>query len=148
MSDERQSWDEYFMSLARAAATRATCPRKSVGAVIVRDRTVLSTGYNGSVRGAPHCIDVGCIIEHNHCIATVHAEVNAILQAAKNGASTSFSTIYVTSNPCLNCMKAIINAGIKRVVYDEIYRPVDYDVLKVNNNQMLIYGELKKSSNQ
>ena len=83
----RADWNQYFMGIAHQAATRATCPRKHVGAVIVRDRTVLSTGYNGSVRGLPHCEDVGCVMEDGHCVTTVHAEANAILQAAKNGVS-------------------------------------------------------------
>ena len=83
----RADWNTYFMGIAHQAATRATCPRKHVGAVIVRDRTVLSTGYNGSIRGLAHCEDVGCVMEDGHCVTTVHAEANAILQAAKNGVS-------------------------------------------------------------
>src|SRR6185312_3096871 len=82
---ERASWDEYFMSIAQVVATRSTCPRKFVGAVLVRNRTILSTGYNGSIRGMPHCADVGHMMEDNHCVATIHAEANAIIQAAKNG---------------------------------------------------------------
>src|SRR5690606_21611479 len=81
----RASWDEYFMNLARVVSSRATCDRKHVGAVIVRDRTVLSTGYNGSLRGLPHCDEEGHMMENGHCVATVHAEANAIIQAAKNG---------------------------------------------------------------
>src|SRR5712664_4875278 len=81
----RAGWNDYFMGIAHQAATRSTCPRKHVGAVIVRDRTVLSTGYNGSIRGLPHCDEIGCVIEDGHCITTVHAEANAILQSAKNG---------------------------------------------------------------
>ena len=81
----RSSWDEYFMGIARQVATRATCDRKHVGAVLVRNRMILSTGYNGSIRGLPHCDEVGHMMENGHCVATVHAEANAILQAAKNG---------------------------------------------------------------
>ena len=81
----RSSWDQYFMDIARQVATRATCDRKHVGALLVRDRTILSTGYNGSIRGLPHCDDVGHMMENGHCVATVHAEANAIIQAAKNG---------------------------------------------------------------
>lgn len=118
----RASWDHYFMDIAKVVSSRSTCPRKSVGAVIVRDRTILSTGYNGSIRGMPHCNDVGCIIENNHCVATVHAEVNAIVQSAKNGVVTNASDIYVTASPCWNCFKLLANAGIRRVVYSEFYR--------------------------
>ncbi len=120
--EQRQSWDEYFMAIARVVASRATCPRKSVGAVIVRDRTLLSTGYNGSLRGMPHCTDVGCIIENGHCVATVHAEQNAILHAARHGVNIDGSTVYVTASPCWNCFKSIANSGITRVVYGEFYR--------------------------
>ena len=82
---KRASWDEYFMNIAREVGTRATCDRKHVGAVIVRDRIILSTGYNGSIRGLPHCNDVGHMMEDGHCVATLHAEANAIIQAARNG---------------------------------------------------------------
>ena len=81
----RVDWHTYFMNIAHQAATRSTCDRKHVGAVIVRDKTILSTGYNGSIRGMPHCDDVGHLMENGHCVATVHAEANAIIQAAKNG---------------------------------------------------------------
>src|SRR5687768_17940338 len=92
----RASWDEYFMSIAQVVATRSTCPRKYVGAVIVRNRTILSTGYNGSIRGMPHCSDVGHMMEDNHCVATIHAEANAIIQAARNGVMIEGATNYVT----------------------------------------------------
>jgi dCMP deaminase len=118
----RATWDEYFMGIAEQAATRSTCVRKHVGAVIVRDRTVLSTGYNGSIRGLPHCEDVGCVMEDGHCITTVHAEANAILQAAKNGVSVDGAEIYTTASPCWNCFKLIANAGIRRISFGEFYR--------------------------
>jgi len=118
----RVSWERYFMNLAIQAATRSTCPRKSVGAVIVRDKTVLSTGYNGSLRGAPHCTEVGCLMENDHCIRTVHAEANALVQAAHNGVRLEGAEIYVTASPCFNCFKLIVNAGIRRVCYGEFYR--------------------------
>ena len=120
--DGRASWDEYFMNIARVVATRATCDRKHVGAVLVRDRTILSTGYNGSIRGMPHCTEVGHMMENNHCVATIHAESNAILQAAKNGVMIDGATIYVTASPCWNCFKQIANAGLRRIVYGEFYR--------------------------
>ncbi|HPR63825.1 MAG TPA: cytidine/deoxycytidylate deaminase family protein [Thermoanaerobaculia bacterium] len=117
----RISWDHYFMAIARQVSSRSTCPRRSVGAVIVRDRTILSTGYNGSVRGMPHCEDVGCLLENNHCVTTVHAEANAILQAAFNGVSIKDADIYSTSQPCWNCFKLIVNSGIRRVFYMDAY---------------------------
>lgn len=118
----RASWDEYFMNLARVVASRATCDRKHVGAVIVRDRTVLSTGYNGSLRSLPHCDDEGHMMENGHCVATVHAEANAIVQAAKNGVSIDGATIYTTASPCWPCFKLIANAGCVRIVFGEFYR--------------------------
>ncbi|MHB0969234.1 MAG: deoxycytidylate deaminase [Thermoanaerobaculia bacterium] len=118
----RAEWHEYFMGIARQAATRATCPRKHVGAVIVRDKTVLSTGYNGSVRGLPHCEDVGCMMEDGHCVATVHAEANAIIQAAKNGVAIHGAELYTTASPCWGCFKLIANSGIKKVYFGEFYR--------------------------
>src|SRR5437868_10043690 len=118
----RASWDEYFMNIARVVASRSTCDRKVVDAVIVRDKTILSTGYNGSIRGMPHCTEVGHMMEGGHCIATLHAETNAIIQAAKNGVSIDGATIYVTASPCWNCFKIIANSGIRRIVYGEFYR--------------------------
>jgi len=118
----RVGWDRYFMNIARQAATRSTCDRKSVGAVIVRDKTILSTGYNGSIRGMPHCDEVGHDLENGHCVATIHAEANALIQAARNGVNISGSEIYTTASPCWNCFKLIANAGIKRIYYGEFYR--------------------------
>ena len=118
----RASWDEYFMDIATVVSSRSTCERKHVGAVIVRDRTILSTGYNGSIRGMPHCSEVGHMIEGNHCIATIHAEENAIIHAAKNGVSINGAHVYVTASPCWSCFKSIANAGILRVVYGKFYR--------------------------
>ena len=118
----RASWDEYFMDIALVVATRSTCPRKSVGSVIVRDKTILSTGYNGSVRGLPHCDEAGHMMEDGHCVRTIHAEVNAIIQAAKNGSRIDGASIYVTASPSWNCFKAIYNLGLKRIVFEEFYR--------------------------
>lgn len=118
----RVSWDEYFMNIAREVATRSTCSRKHVGAVIVRDRTILSTGYNGSVRGLPHCDDVGHMMEEGHCVRTLHAEANAIIQAAKNGTRIDAAAIYVTASPCWTCFKTIANAGLQKIVFGEFYR--------------------------
>lgn len=122
MTDQRVSWHEYFMNIADQVATRSTCGRKHVGAVIVRDRTILSTGYNGSLRGAPHCDDAGHDMENDHCVRTVHAEANAIAQAAKQGVRIDLAEIYVTASPCLNCFKLVANAGITKIYYKEFYR--------------------------
>jgi dCMP deaminase len=110
------------MNLAVQAATRSTCPRKSVGAVVVRDKAILATGYNGSIRGLAHCTEVGCLIDNEHCVRTVHAEANAILQAARHGVRIEGADIYVTASPCWDCFKLIANAGIGRVLYGEFYR--------------------------
>ena len=122
MAHPRSSWDQYFMDIARQVATRATCDRKHVGALLVRDRTILSTGYNGSIRGLPHCDDVGHMMENGHCVATVHAEANAIIQAAKNGVAIDGATIYTTASPCWPCFKLIANSGCVRIVFGEFYR--------------------------
>lgn len=118
----RHTWDRYFMNIAREAATRATCPRKHVGAVIVRDKNIIATGYNGSVHRLPHCDEVGCMMEDNHCVRTVHAEVNAIAQAARNGVGVAGATLYVTASPCWPCWKVVVNAGIVKIVFEEFYR--------------------------
>ncbi|AKV03474.1 dCMP deaminase [Labilithrix luteola] len=118
----RASWDEYFMNIAREVSTRATCDRKHVGAVIVRDKSILATGYNGSIRGLPHCDEEGHLMEEGHCVRTVHAEANAIVQAARNGMRIEGASIYVTASPCWGCFRLIANAGITRIVFGEFYR--------------------------
>ncbi|MEC7736272.1 MAG: dCMP deaminase family protein [Candidatus Neomarinimicrobiota bacterium] len=122
MASERVSWGTYFMNIAKEVATRSTCDRKYVGAVIVREKTILSTGYNGSIKGLPHCDEAGHEMVDDHCIRTTHAEANAIVQAAKNGVEINKSDIYVTASPCYNCFKLIANAGIKTIYYGEFYR--------------------------
>jgi dCMP deaminase len=122
MSKHRVSWKDYFMNIAREVATRSTCDRKHVGAVIVREKTILSTGYNGSIKGLPHCDEVGCEMVDGHCVRTTHAEANTIVQAAKNGIQINQSEIYVTASPCYECFKLIANAGINVIYYDEFYR--------------------------
>ena len=127
MADSRPSWDEYFMGIAFQVASRATCDRAHVGAVIVRERRILTTGYNGAPRGLPHCDEVGHLMINGHCVRTLHAEQNAIIQAAYHGISIKGGTIYVTHQPCLTCAKMIINAGLVRVVYAGDY-PDEYSV--------------------
>jgi dCMP deaminase len=122
MTKPRASWDEYFMNIAREVATRSTCDRKHVGAVIVRDKSILATGYNGSIRGLGHCDEEGHLMEDGHCVRTVHAEANAIVQAARNGMRIDGGAIYVTASPCWGCFRLIANAGIVRVVFGEFYR--------------------------
>lgn len=119
---ERASWDEYFMAIAREVATRSTCARKHVGAVIVRDKMILATGYNGSLRGLAHCDDDDHLMEDGHCVRTVHAEANAIVQAARNGIRVEGAHIYVTASPCWGCFKLIGNSGLTRIVFGEFYR--------------------------
>jgi dCMP deaminase len=122
MAEKRASWDEYFMQIASVVATRATCARRKIGAVVVRDRTILSTGYNGSIRGLAHCDEVGHLMEDGHCVRTVHAEANAIAQAARNGVRIEGADLYVSASPCWTCFKLIANSGIVRVAYGEFYR--------------------------
>jgi len=133
------------MRIAMQAATRSTCDRKHVGAVIVRDKTVLSTGYNGSIRGMPHCDDVGHMMENGHCIATVHAEANAIIQAARHGIAIDNADIYVTASPCWNCFKLIANSGIRRIFYLEFYR--DEKILAVAPKAGIILEQVHLSDN-
>ncbi len=125
----RPSWDEYFMEITETVARRATCLRRQIGALIVRDNRILTTGYNGAPSGLDHCLDTGCLREaqnipsgerHELCRA-IHAEQNAIIQAALHGISIKDATIYITNQPCVFCAKMIIQAGIKRVVYQGPY---------------------------
>jgi len=110
------------MEIAKVVATRATCDRKHIGAVIVLNKTILSTGYNGSIRGLKHCDEVGHDMVNDHCVRTVHAEANAIVQAARNVVPIDGATIYTTASPCWDCFKLIANCGITRIVYGEFYR--------------------------
>ena len=126
---QRPSWDEYFMDITRVVATRSTCMRRQVGAVIVKDKRLLTSGYNGAPRGLAHCAEVGCLREANHVPSGqrhelcrgMHAEQNAIVQAALYGVAIDGSTLYCTHQPCSACTKMIINAGIERVVYEYGY---------------------------
>ncbi|MBF6571032.1 MAG: cytidine/deoxycytidylate deaminase family protein [Candidatus Binataceae bacterium] len=127
----RPSWDQYFMTITRQVAERSTCLRAKVGAVIARDRSILATGYNGSPAGLPHCTDVGCLIYESktpdgelelNCFRTIHAEINAITQAARNGAAIRDADIYVTHTPCIHCLKVLINTGISTIYYGQPYK--------------------------
>ena len=125
----RPSWDEYFMDIVRDVATRSTCRRRKVGAILVKDKRIIATGYNGGPTGLAHCLEIGCLREqlgipsgqqHELCRA-LHAEQNAIIQAARYGVNIEGSSIYITTQPCVVCAKMLINAGIKEIVYAEGY---------------------------
>ncbi|MBI4515007.1 MAG: cytidine/deoxycytidylate deaminase family protein [Deltaproteobacteria bacterium] len=128
---ERPTWDQYFMTITREVAERSTCMRAKVGAVIVRERSILATGYNGSPAGLPHCTEAGCLIYRSqtpsgdteeNCFRTIHAEINAIAQAAKNGVSIRDASIYITHTPCIHCFKVLLNTGITRICYERPYK--------------------------
>ncbi|MCT3329386.1 ComE operon protein 2 [Lactiplantibacillus pentosus] len=126
MKDKRIPWDQYFMMQAVLLSSRSTCERLSVGATIVRDKRIIAGGYNGSVSGDVHCIDEGCYLVDGHCVRTIHAEMNAILQCAKFGAATDGAEIYVTDFPCLQCTKMLLQAGITKIHYLRNYHNDDY----------------------
>ncbi len=123
---ERIPWNQYFMAQSHLLAHRSTCTRLTVGATIVRDKRIIAGGYNGSIAGGVHCIDEGCYVIDDHCVRTIHAEMNAIIQCAKFGVPTEGAEIYVTHFPCLQCAKAIIQAGIQAVYYAKDYRNHPY----------------------
>ena len=110
------------MNIAKEVASRSTCDRKNVGAVIVRDKTILATGYNGSIRGLDHCDEKDHEMENGHCVRTIHAEINAVAQAAKNSVGIDNAEMYTTSSPCWPCFKVIVNSGIKKIYFGEFYR--------------------------
>jgi dCMP deaminase len=121
-SVDRPSWDEYFMNIAKAVASRSTCSRRSVGALVVREKRILATGYNGAPAGLRHCDHTGGgDMRDGHCARSTHAEQNAIVQAARHGTMIDGATVYCTAQPCLTCAKLLVNAGVKRVVYDGDY---------------------------
>jgi dCMP deaminase len=147
MARQRSSWDQYFMDIAVQVASRATCDRKHVGALLVRDRIILSTGYNGSIRGMPHCDDDGHMMENGHCVATVHAEANAIIQAARTGAGIEGATIYTTASPCWPCFKLIANSGITRIVFGEFYRdPRIFEIASKLGIELVALGEAAQAA--
>ena len=126
MTDHRISWDEYFMSQAVLLSLRSTCTRLEVGATLVKDKRIIAGGYNGAVSGDVHCIDEGCYMVDGHCIRTLHAEINALVQCAKLGISADQSEIYVTHFPCLNCTKALLQAGVRKIHYLHDYNNDTY----------------------
>ncbi|MDT8715719.1 cytidine/deoxycytidylate deaminase family protein [Clostridium sp. 19966] len=123
----RKNWDNYFMDIAFMVKERSTCPRLHVGAVIVKDKRIKGTGYNGSPSSLEHCEDVGCLMIDNHCRRTIHAEVNAVMECSPE--ERRDATIYITAQPCMECSKLIIASGISRVVYAKKYN-TEYDFFK------------------
>ena len=154
MTEERKhfrpQWDDYFMAIAKIIASRGTCDRLYAGSVLVKDNRIISTGYNGSPPGLPHCNDVGHLLEEGHCVRTIHGEHNAILQAAVHGStSTVGSTMYTKYNPCIHCTKYVIAAGIRRVVLGKIYRNgAAVDMLKEAGIIVDIYEENPEWNNE
>ncbi|MFD1428728.1 deoxycytidylate deaminase [Lacticaseibacillus mingshuiensis] len=134
----RESWAQYFMKLATTVAARSTCERATVGAVLVQDHRIIATGYNGSISGDPHCDEAGHLMRDGHCIRTLHAEMNAILQCALNGVSTRGASVYVTYYPCLNCTKALIQSGVKAIYYAHDYHNDPYAVALLNSHAIKV----------
>ena len=135
MTEKRIPWDQYFMLQAVLLSLRSTCNRLAVGAILVRDKRIIAGGYNGSVSGDAHCIDDGCYLRDGHCVRTIHAEMNAILQCAKFGISTDGASLYVTDFPCLQCTKSLLQAGIKEINYIRNYHNDEYamKLIKLKN---------------
>ena len=146
----RPSWDDYFMDITRQVASRSTCLRRKVGAILVRDKHILATGYNGAPRGLPHCEDVGCIREsrsipsgerHELCRG-LHAEMNAMLQAAYNGTRVSGATLYATTHPCSLCAKMLVNAGITKIIVENDYPDeLSKDVLRLAEIEVVLHRQ-------
>jgi len=145
----RPPWDEYFCDIAYQVATRSTCSRKKVGSILVKNKNILATGYNGSIRGLPHCEDVGCLMENGHCVRTVHSEANSLLAAARHGINIEGSTIYTTASPCWYCFKLIANSGIKKIVYAELYRdPKIEEYAKQLSIELVDMSDYKKNQTE
>lgn len=148
----RPSWDEYFMEIVELIKTRSTCKRRQVGALIVKDKRILATGYNGAPAGCKHCLEVGCMREelnipsgqrHELCRA-IHAEQNAIVQAAYSGTSVKDGTLYVTHQPCVLCAKMIINSGIQKIVFKGEYPdPLSMEMLEEAGLEVISFGSDK-----
>ena len=146
---DRPSWDEYFMQVVHLVKTRSTCLRRKVGAVIVKDKRILATGYNGAPIGCRHCEEVGCLRQklnvpsgerHELCRA-IHAEQNAIVRAARAGTSIDGATIYVSAQPCVICAKMLINSGIKRIVFEGDYPDeLSKELLDESGLELVKYG--------
>jgi dCMP deaminase len=153
--NDRPSWHEYFMDIARLVARRSTCLRRQVGAVMVKEKNILATGYNGTPRGITHCADTGCLREqlkvpsgerHELCRG-LHAEQNAIIQAASHGVNISGAILYCTNSPCIICTKMLINAGIRQVIYLDGYPDtLSMDMLREAGIEVSAFAELTSAS--
>lgn len=149
----RKTWDEYFMELAFSVAERATCPRRHVGAILVKDKKLMGTGYNGSPSGVADCYEQGCLteqyyekgIEKERCIRSIHAEVNLILFTDRQ--DREGSTIFVTDSPCYNCAKMLANSGIKEVVYEREYEKDHEKVANLFSEASIIYRQYNRAQN-
>lgn len=142
----RPPWNDYFMKIAEDVALRSTCDRAAVGAVLVKEKHIISTGYNGSPAGLEHCDEIGHLMVEGHCVRTVHAEVNAIIQAAVFGLATKEAVCYVTHFPCLNCTKMLINARISKLIYKNAYRidPIALEFLNTAGVELVLFEEGKE----
>ncbi|OUN65648.1 ComE operon protein 2 [Ligilactobacillus salivarius] len=138
MTDKRIPWNQYFMLQAVLLSLRSTCERLSVGAILVRDKRVIAGGYNGAVSGDDHCINVGCYVVDGHCLRTIHAEMNAVLQCSKFGIPTDGAEIYVTDFPCLQCTKSLLQAGIKKIYYMRNYHNDDYAIRLLKRKKVAV----------
>lgn len=141
----RKSWDDYFMEITEMVASRSTCDRAFVGCVLVNaDNRIVSTGYNGSISGNPHCTEVGHTMRDGHCIATIHAEMNALLYTAREGISVKGTKAYITHFPCLNCTKALIQAGIVEIIYRDDYHVDEYAIELLERNGIIYRKHIPK----
>lgn len=154
MANGRPGWDEYFMKLANEVATRTTCMRRAVGAVIVKDNRILSTGYNGVPSGLAHCREVGCLRQElgipsgqrNEICRGLHAEQNAIIQAARFGPIIEGAKIYVNTQPCVVCAKMLINAGIEEIIYQNPYPDeLSMSMLEESGTKVRVYNLKSRS---
>ncbi|MGX7051135.1 deaminase [Leuconostoc palmae] len=138
MSENRISWDQYFIAQAAILSTRSTCTRLHVGAIIVQNNRIIASGYNGSVSGTPHCTEVGDLIVDGHCVRAVHAEQNALMQAAQMGIRVDGSEVYVTDVPCVHCTKLLLQAGIKKINFMRNYRNDPFAMALLEEKQVLL----------
>lgn len=139
MFDKRLSWEDYFMANAQLISKRSTCDRAYVGAILVKDKRIIATGYNGGVSETDNCNEAGHYMDDGHCIRTVHAEMNALIQCAKEGISTKNIELYVTHFPCINCTKALLQAGITKITYYENYRPHPFAIKLLKDKNVPYY---------
>jgi len=134
----RKTWHKYFEDITNAVSTRGTCDRKQVGCILVKDKRILASGFNGAIDGAEHCDEIGHLLIDNHCVRTVHAEINALAQCAKHGISCDGATAYINTYPCFNCFKALVNAGIKNIYYVSDYKAEGKELVSKFANELKI----------